>query len=184
MKTAPVLALIAAASILAIPSLAADKGAELRIPDFSHLREKAVDSVDISINGFLLRKLSRMARSSGNSDDANEVAALSLLGDLKSIRVRSFEFDQDNAYDKADIDAVRNQLSGDGWSPLVQSHKRDSREDVDVYVRMAGDRIEGLAVVASQPREFTIVNVVGHIDIDKVAMLEGQFGIPKVSRID
>jgi hypothetical protein len=66
----------------------------------------------------------------------------------------------------------------------VQSRKRDAREDVDVYVRMVGDRIEGLAVVASEPREFTIVNIVGHIDIDKVAMLEGQFGIPKVNRND
>ncbi len=183
-RTAPALALIAAAGILAIPSLAADTGAALRIPDFSHLRAKAVDSVDISVNGFMLRTLSKIARSVDESDDAEAAAALSLLGDIKSIQVRSFEFDHDGAYDKADIDAVRNQLSGGGWSPLVQSRKRHSREDVDVYVRMVGDRIEGLAVVASEPREFTIVNIAGHIDIDKVAMLEGQFGIPKVNRID
>jgi hypothetical protein len=183
-KSAPLLAIIAAAGILAIPSLAADTGPELRIPDFSHLRAKAVDSVDISINGFMLRTLSKIARSVDEPGDAEEAAALSLLGDIKSVQVRSFEFDHDDAYDKADIDAVRRQLSGGGWSPLVQSRKRDAREDVDVYVRMVGDRIEGLAVVASEPREFTIVNIVGHIDIDKVAMLEGQFGIPKVSRID
>jgi hypothetical protein len=183
-KTAPTLAILAAAGILAMPSLAADHGAELRIPDFSHLRAKAVDSVDISVNGFLLRMLSKIARSADEPHDSEEAAALSLLGDIKSVQVRSFEFDHDNAYDKADIDAVRKQLSGGGWSPLVQSRKRDAREDVDVYVRMVGERIEGLAVVASEPREFTIVNIVGHIDIDKVAMLDGQFGIPKVNRND
>jgi hypothetical protein len=183
-KSAPALAIAAAAAVLAMPSLAADNGPELRIPDFSHLRAKAVDSVDISLDGFLLRILSKLARTAGEPENESEAAALSVLGDIKSVQVRSFEFDHDDAYDKADIDAVRRQLAGGGWSALVQSRKREAREDVDVFVRTVGDRIEGLAVVASQPREFTIVNVVGHIDIDKIEKLEGQFGIPKVSRID
>ena len=37
-------------------------------------------------------------------------------------------------------------------------------------------------MIASEPREFTIVNIVGSIDIDKLAKLEGQFGIPQVSQ--
>ncbi len=184
MKTAPALAILAAASLFAIPSLAADNGPELRIPDFSHLRAKAVDSVDISLDGFLLRVVSKLAQSAAEPADEPEAAALSLLGDIRSVQVRSFEFDRDGAYDKADIDSVRRQLSGGGWTALVQSRKRDAREDVDVFIRMVGERIEGLAVVASQPREFTIVNVVGHIDIDKLSKLEGQFGIPKVNRVE
>jgi hypothetical protein len=183
-KIAPALAIIAAAAVLAIPSLAADTGSELRIPDFSHLRAKAVDSVDISLNGFLLRSLTKIARTAESEDDPEAAAALSVLGDIQSVQIRSFEFDQDDAYDKADIDAVRRQLSGGGWIALVQSHKREPREDVDVYIRTVGDKIEGLAVVASEPREFTIVNVVGTIDIDKISRLEGQFGIPQVSRND
>jgi hypothetical protein len=183
-KSAPALAILAATAVLAIPSLAADNGSELRIPDFSHLRSKAVDSVDISLNGFLLRTLSKLAHTAEESGDETEAAALGMLGDIKSVQIRSFQFDQDDAYDNADIDAVRRQLSRGGWTALVQSRKRHTREDVDVFVRMVGDRIEGLAVVASEPREFTIVNVVGHIDIDKVAKLEGQFGIPKVTRVD
>jgi hypothetical protein len=42
-------------------------------------------------------------------------------------------------------------------------------------------RIKGIAVIASEPREFTIVNVIGDIDIDKLSKLEGQFGIPKLA---
>ena len=64
----------------------------------------------------------------------------------------------------------------------MQVHKREPQEDVDVYVNMDGDKILGLAVIASEPRDFTIVNIVGNIDIDKLAKLEGQFGIPKVSQ--
>ena len=77
---------------------------------------------------------------------------------------------------------MRKQLSGPGWSALVQVHRRDPREDVDVYVNMEDDKVKGLAVIASEPREFTIVNIVGSIDVDKIGRLEGQFGIPQLSQ--
>ena len=64
----------------------------------------------------------------------------------------------------------------------MQVHKREPQENVDVYICIEGDKIMGLAVIASEPREFTIVNIIGSIDIDKIAQLEGQFGIPKVSQ--
>jgi 1-deoxy-D-xylulose 5-phosphate reductoisomerase len=65
----------------------------------------------------------------------------------------------------------------------VQVHKRDAQEDVDVYVCMEDSgKTCGLAVIATQPREFTVVSIVGSIDIDKLAELEGEFGIPKVSQ--
>jgi len=153
---------------------------QLRLPEFAALTDKASESVAVTLDPQLLGLACRFL----NSEDPEEAAARQLCTSLTGIYVRSYSFDTDYAYPKADIDAVRKQLSGGGWSPLVQSRKRDAREDVDVYVRMVGDRIEGLAVVASEPREFTIVNIVGHIDIDKVAMLEGQFGIPKVNRND
>jgi len=38
----------------------------------------------------------------------------------------------------------------------------------------------GLAVIASEPRQFTIVNIVGAIDLDKLHKLEGQLGVPKL----
>ena len=37
----------------------------------------------------------------------------------------------------------------------------------------------GLAIVATCPRKFTIVNVVGSIDVEKLAEVEGRFGIPE-----
>ena len=37
-----------------------------------------------------------------------------------------------------------------------------------MYICLEDDKIKGLAVIASEPREFTIVNVIGTIDIDKL----------------
>ncbi len=118
----------------------------------------------------------RIAKKFAASHAAEEAhdEAISLLQDIKSVRVRNFTFDTDDAYSKADIDSVRKQLQGPGWSALVTVHRREPREDVDVYICLDGDKIKGLAVIASEPREFTIVNIVGSIDIDKIERLEGR----------
>jgi hypothetical protein len=146
---------------------------ELELPDFQELRGKAVDSVDITLDGFLMRIARKFAR---NSDDQD----LQLLSDIKSLRVRNFTFDSDGAYSRSDVESVRRQLRAPGWSQIVSAHKRADEEDVDVYLCADGDKILGLAVVASEPRSFTVVNIIGSIDVDKLARLEGQFGIPKV----
>jgi hypothetical protein len=169
-------AVLAATLALGLPVTGAAAGPELRIPDFSHLASRARDSVDITLDGFLLRLAQKFAAADGESEED-----LAILRDIKSVRVRNFEFDSEDAYSRDDIESVRKQLAGPGWSPLAQVHRRESQEHVDVFLNMSGDKILGLAVIASEPRSFTIVNVVGNIDIDKLAKIEGQFGIPRVS---
>jgi len=163
--------LAAAAWGLASTCLAATP--QLEIPDFAGLSGKATESVDITLDGILMSIAKHFAKESGDEE-------MQLLSDIKSVRVRNFEFDSDDAYSRSDIDAVRRQLNAPGWSQLVSAHKSAGREDVDVYVCTENEKILGLAVVASEPRSFTIVNIVGSIDVDKLAKLEGQFGIPKV----
>ena len=43
---------------------------------------------------------------------------------------------------------------------------------------MQGEQIEGLAVISAEPKEFTVVNIVGPINLEKLTKLEGQFGVP------
>jgi hypothetical protein len=171
-------AAFAAATALALPVAGFGVEPELNIPNFSHLKLKATESVDVTLDGFLMR-IARKIAASHAADEAQD-DAISLLQDIKSVRVRNFSFDSDNAYSMADIDSVRKQLKAPGWSALVQVHRRDN-EDVDVYVCLEDDKVKGLAVIASEPREFTIVNIVGSIDLDKISQLEGEFGIPSMS---
>jgi len=181
-KIALSLAALAAAASLALP-IRASAGPELDLPDFAHLRDKASDSVDVTLDGFLMRVAQKFAARAAEEDSSDEDrTAFDLLKNIKSVRVRNFQFDADDAYSRSDIDSVRKQLSSPGWSPLVQVHKRDPKEDVDVYICMAGGKTTGVAIIASEPREFTIVNIVGSIDIDKIAQLEGQFGIPHLTQ--
>jgi hypothetical protein len=52
--------------------------------------------------------------------------------------------------------------------------------NVEVYLLMNGEEIGGLAVLSSEDRELTVVNIVGPVDLEKLAKLEGQFGVPEL----
>lgn len=155
---------------------AAQSGARLKLPDFSQLATKAAESVDISLDTSLLGLAAKFM----SADDEKERAVKEMVQNLQGIYVKSFEFDSDNGYSRADVDAVRQQLSAPGWSRLVGVRSRRDSSDVDVFVWMTGDKPGGLAIIASEPRQLTIVNIIGAIDLEKLRNLEGEFGIPKL----
>jgi Domain of unknown function (DUF4252) len=153
-----------------LPALAVAQDAKLKIPDFSSLASKATESVNITISPWLLRTAAAFI----DDKDEDSVATKKLLGGIKSIQVRSYEFATDSAYSAADVDSVRRQLSAPGWSQVLQVHNRDKNEDVDMYLLIENDVTKGFALIASEPREFTIINIVGTISMEDLPKLEKQ----------
>jgi hypothetical protein len=77
------------------------------------------------------------------------------------------------------VETIRTQLRGPGWMRLVNvTSKKEG--NVEVYLLMSGESIGGLAVVASDVKELAIVNIVGPVDLEKLAKLEGNLGIPEL----
>jgi hypothetical protein len=170
----PLAALVASAAVAAPPPAAL-----LKLPDFEALAAKATESVNISLDPSLL------GLAAGFLDPSNpeDAATKELIGGLRGIYVRSYTFGADFAYPAAQVDLLRKQLAAPGWQRLVEVHSSRERSNVDIYVSLDRDRgvANGLAIIASEPREFTIVNIVGAIDLAKLHRLEGKFGIPKLS---
>jgi hypothetical protein len=148
----------------------------LALPEFTALAQKATESVTITLDPTLLSMAARFL----DSNDPQDAATKEVIKGLQGIYVRSYTFDQDSAYREADIDAVRKQLSAPGWNRLVETRSRKTRANVDIYIMVDNNQAIGLALIASEPRQFTIVNIVGAIDLDKLHKLEGQFGVPKL----
>jgi hypothetical protein len=161
--------LIAFAFILAVPVYAQ------RINlDFANLADTADEVVDVTLDGPMLRMASKFL----SSRDSDQRALRAMVEKLDGIYVRSFTFKKDDAYDKALVSRVRNQL-GKNWQRIVTVKSKDG-ENVEVYTDMRGDAVAGLVVISAEPRELTVVNIVGPIDLEKLADLGGQFGIPRV----
>jgi hypothetical protein len=148
----------------------------LRIPEFAGLAEKASESVNVTLDSRLLGLGCRFL----DASDPEQAGAKKVCNGLTGIFVRSYTFDKDFAYPKADVEGVRRQLSAPGWSRIVEARSRKDHTDVDVFVLIDNGRAEGLAIIASEPRQFTIVNIVGSIDLEQLHDLEGQFGVPKL----
>ena len=106
------------------------------------------------------------------ADDPESVEMKKVISGIKSIAVRSYEFDSDFVYSKEDVDTVRAQLAAPGWTQLAQVRKQKQAQEVDVYAMLDDERITGFAIIASEPRKFTILNVVGAIDLDQIAKLQ------------
>lgn len=146
---------------------------QLQLPEFASLANKASDVVSVTLDPRLLGMACRFL----SSDDPEQAQVKKLCTGLRGIFVRHFTFDADFAYPKSEIDALRRQLNAPGWSPMVNVRSNKEKSNVDVYVLIDGDKAQGLSIIASQPREFTIVNIVGSIDLEQLHELRN-FGVP------
>ena len=175
MKTWTCLAVL----LLAGPALGQNRGlpkGQLTFPEFAQLADKATESVTVTLDPQLLGLACRFL----DGADPEQAAAQKLCTSLTGIYVRKYSFDSDYAYPKSDIDGVRKQLAAPGWSRLVEARSRKDQTDVDVYVLIDGGKARSLAIIASEPREFAIVNIVGSIDLEQLHALEGNFGVPEL----
>jgi hypothetical protein len=143
----------------------------LNLDFLADLEAKADEVVDVTLDASMLRIASKFL---GRSSD--EKAIRDIVNGLQGIYVRSFEFDGDGEYDRNLVNRVKSQL-GPTWKALVTVRSK-TKENVNIYADMRGDKIVGLVVIAAEPRELTVVNIVGPIDIEKLADLQGEFGIP------
>lgn len=169
-------------SILALILMAAvpcfGQNPKLQIDDLDRFFATASETVDVTVDGALLQVAMKFL----NPNKPDEAKVREIVGMLKGVYVKSFEFDRDGAYTPADVEMLRTQLAAPGWSKVATVRsKRD--ENVDVRLMIDGGIINGIAVIVAQPRQLTVVNVVGPIDPEKISqlgLLEGRFGIPRL----
>jgi len=163
--------------ILLPASAAAARGQDVKIPaNVERLAAKAVETVNVTVDGALLQLAGKFL----SSTDPDQKQIKTLLGNLKGIYVRSFKFENEGEYSEADVESVRSQLRGQEWARIVNVTSKKGGDNVDVAYKMDKGKIAGLVVIAAEPKEFTIVNIVGPIDLNQLSSLGGQFGIPKV----
>lgn len=155
--------------------LAAQSGPKLSFAGFEKLQAAAAETVDVSLDAGLLALAAKFM--DGADKDAADVKAM--LSGLKGVYVRSFEFSGDGGFGAGDVEQVRRQLAGPGWSRMAGVRSKKESADVDVYLWVDGDRVGGLGILATEPRRFTVVNIVGAIDLEHLRRLEG-FGIPRL----
>jgi hypothetical protein len=145
-------------------------------PDLDKYETSATDSVEITIDERVLR----LAAGALSERKPDERAVKALIGGLKGVYVRAFEFERDGAYQTAETEALRARFRGPEWSRVVGVRSRKYGDNIDVFLSSSGEQLKGLAVIVAAPRELVYVHVSGDIDLERLRDLEGRFSVPKL----
>lgn len=157
-------------------SASASAPGRIRIPNLAALESQAKDSVAISLDSSLLGIAANFM------DDAQpeDRAIKDVIAGLQGVYVRSYKFDHAFEAPTRDLELLRKQLQTSCWQSIVSVRNAQEQSTVDIFICQLEKKARGLAIIAVEPRELTIVNVVGAIDLAKLHQLEGHFGIPKL----
>lgn len=167
--------LIAFLLVLAPIWVAKAQDSRIQMGSLDHLAAKASQMVDVNIDERLMRAAAKLL--SDKNEDERDVKQL--VAGLKGIYVKRFEFETDGQFAAADVETIRTQLRTPGWTRLVNVISK--KEGIlEVYLLYNADQVGGLAVLHTDDRELTVVNIVGPVDLDKLAKLEGQLGVPEL----
>jgi hypothetical protein len=93
-----------------------------------------------------------------------------VLGKVKEVHVRNFEFSEEGKYTEQDLEPLRRQTgAGSGWSHVV--NVKDGKEHVEVLARVMDGKPSGFLVIAAEPKELSVVYIEGEVELDKMGEL-------------
>lgn len=143
--------------------------------DWDRLAQSAVEHTEVNLEGSMLT----MAAKFLSQDDPDQAKVRKLLEGITGIYVHSYEFDKPGQYSMAQVEALRSRLRGPEWSEIVQSKNIADGESTHIYMKnAAGGGLRGLMIIDAEPKELTVVNIAGTIDLANLGALSGRLGIP------
>jgi hypothetical protein len=144
--------MLVVAAGLVVAGLAPAQKLELKL---DHLVALAKEHTVIDMDGAQIRAAMAVA-----PKDAAESMKGKAEG-IEVLQIRTFEFENEGAYKDSDVEDIRRQLGAPGWSRIVSV--REKKEAVDVYLMLKEGQAGGIAVISAEPKELTIVNIVGRL---------------------
>ena len=177
MKRISVFRPLGLALLCLLPLAGFAQNARLQLNSLEKLSDKATEANDVALDGATLLLASSFMKL---DRDPKAMQINDILKNLKGIYVKNYKFDQLNQYRQTDVDNIRAQLAAPGWNRIVENRDKRSGATNEIYFMKDGDNIAGVAILVAEPKELTVVNIVGSIDLTKLGALAGNFGIPDV----
>ena len=132
--------------------------------------------VEVHIKSNLIAMAARLVEKS-------EPDVAELIRGLQLIRVNVIGLDDGNRAEiEKRVKKIRGELDAQGWERVVTAQKKD--EDVGVYLKTRGaDAVEGLVItVIEGNREAVLINIVGDIKPDKIAVIGERMNIEPLKK--
>ena len=159
--------------VIGLALAAVASGQQLDLSALDKLASRAKSSVNVTLDEDKLK----FAIGVSVQRRQNQAVAKTIVSGLKAINVRVFEFDIPGQLRACRRGRDPKATAVPGWSKMVDV--KDGDETAEIYMFAKGKDLGGLAIIAGEKRELTVVNIVGPIDLKTLGSLAGKFGIPK-----
>ena len=172
------------ALILAMGALAGTASAQtsaLPLPPAveKDLAARASDVTEVTLGKNMLAFASKFM----NGKDQDEAATRALITGLDGIYVREYEFDKEGQYSMDEIEQLRKYFETSEWTPIVRERERKSGETTDVMVKLVNGESHGMFILTAEPKELTIVLILGPIKMEDLGKLKGLSGLGSLGDI-
>ena len=178
------LAIIATASalalVIAVPTHAQDSQLPLPPALEKQLAARASDVTEVTLGKNMLGFASKFM----DGKDKDDAAAKQLIDGLDGIYVRSYEFDKEGQYSMDDIDQLRKTFETGEWTPIVREREHKSGETTDIFVKLVNGESHGMFILTAEPKELTIVLILGPIRMDDLGKLHGIAGLGALGNVE
>jgi hypothetical protein len=119
-----------------------------------------------------------------NGKDQDEAATRHLIENLDGIYVRDYEFDKEGQYSNDEIEKLRQYFETTEWTPVVRERERKTGETTDVLVKMVNGETHGMFILSAEPKELSIVLILGPVRMEDLGKLRGLGGLGALGAID
>jgi hypothetical protein len=158
---------------LAVPAIA-QSGLPMPSPIEKDLAARASNVTEVTLGKNMLAFAAKFM----DGKDKDEEATRHLIEGLDGIYVRSYEFDKEGQYTALDVDKLRSYFqTGGEWSSIVRERDKRSGESTDVMMKMVNGNPHGLFVLDAEPRELSIVLILGPVKMEDLSKLSGIGGL-------
>ena len=169
--------------LLAAASLAATAAAQNSPLPFPLQVEKDLAARATNVTEVTLGKNMLAFAAKFMNNDKDEASTRQLIQGLDGIYVREYEFDKAGQYSPDEIAKLRGYFETSEWSPIVHEREVKSGESTDILMKTVNGESRGMFILSAEPKELTIVLILGPINLDQLGELKGLGGLSALGSV-
>ena len=175
-----IVSLVICAALLALPVLAQSAQLPAPSPIEKELVARASDVTEVTLDKNMLAFAAKFMTGK-NGDDAS---LQHLVEGLDGIYVRTYEFDKEGEFSAEQVEQLRKHFETSEWSSLVKERDIKTGETTDVMVKLVNGQTHGMFILTVEPKELTIVMILGSIHMEDLGKLKGLSGLGSLGEVE
>jgi hypothetical protein len=173
-----IIAFVFGVAALAVPAVAQTSQLPLPPPVEKELAARASNVTEVTLGKNML---AFAAKFMNGKDD---VETRQLIEGLDGIYVREYEFDKEGQFSMEDIDRLRRYFETSEWTSMVRERDRKTGETTDVMVKLVNGETHGMFILEVEPKELTIVLILGPVRMEDLGKLKGIGGLGALGDVE